>query len=66
MRGGDSGPARQRVRRLEAGDVTDLGDEDRGQHWADPTDFLQSPVVRVALECIVEEDFDAADLVGEH
>ena len=55
----------QRAGGREAGDVTDLGDEDRGQDRADALDREQVPVAGVVAQSTVQLDLGRGDLVSQ-
>jgi hypothetical protein len=60
--GGEPGPRTQPPRVGEAVDVTDLGDEHRGQHPADPADLLDRLIPGITLQAHVDAGVGLDDL----
>jgi hypothetical protein len=62
MAWGEPGPGAQLTGTGEAGDVTDLGDEHRGEDPSDTVDGLDGLVTGVATQCQVGLTLEGVDL----
>ena len=65
MAGGEPTPRSKMPGRLEAGDVTDLGDQDRRRDRADSVDVLDRVITGVIPEPVRDRRRELADLTVE-
>ncbi len=59
---GEPGPRTRPARTVEAGHVTDLGDEHRGQHVTDPADVLDHPIAGINTQQPMDASVGLVDL----